>query len=178
MKIKIIILFLFYFSCSAQDLSYVGVFGSKVYFEPPDTSIWKLYQNSMTDYGNHLLMFKHIPIKDSLGREIEPVISFIVESVTDSSDVINYSIWKRTQVPFEVKKVMSCDTINFSWFACPNVIGYEGVYSKVDIIHRVFVVHMRRASVGVQIICDSTDGVYVKVESAMRNFIRSIGIDQ
>jgi hypothetical protein len=179
MKYIIALLILFPFCGFSQELTYVQVYGSKIYFAPPDTSHWELVENSM-DSSSHkyVLMFKSEPITDNLGRQIQPVLSILVEFIKDSSDIISYSIWKRTQVPFEVKKVMACDTINFSWFACPNVIGYEGVYPKGDVIHRVFVVHMRRAAVGVQIICDSTDGVYDKVEFAMRDFIRSVGIDQ
>jgi hypothetical protein len=179
MKYIITLLILFSFSGFSQELAYIPVYGSKIYFAPPDTSRWELFQNSMDSISHkYVLMFKSVPITDNLGRQIESVISILVEHVKDSSNIVNYSLWKRTQVPFEVKKVLTCDTINFSWFACPNVIGYEGSYTKVDIVHRLFVVHMRRAVVGVQIICDSTDGVYEKVESAMRDFIRSVGIDQ
>ncbi len=163
----------------SQDLAYVQAYGSKIYFAPPDTSRWDLFENSMDSTTHkYVLMFKSAPITDDLGRPIQPVLSIVVESVKDSSDVTHYSIWKRTQVPFNVTKVMACDTINFSWFACPNVIGYEGDYKRSGVLHKVFVVHMRKAAVGVQIICDSTDGVFRKVESDMREFIRSVGIDQ
>jgi hypothetical protein len=175
MKHYIIILFLFYTICSAQELAYIEAFGSKVYFEPPDTSKWGLEQNSMTEYGNYLLMFKHIPIVDSLGREIQPVISFIAESVKDSSDVIMYSIYKRTQTPVTVKKVLTYEDGHFTH---RNVVGYEAVYKKEDVGHKVLMIHMRQASIGLQVICDATDEVYAQVESDMRRFIKSIGIDQ
>ncbi len=120
-------------------------------------------------------MFKRLPLKDSLGQNVETVMSIVIQHVLDSSDVIMYSIEKRGQVPFQVVKVLAYDTTYYSY---RNVIGYEGTYMRGKIIHKIFVIHMRGASVGLQIICDSTDQVYSQVEADMRRFIKSIDIDQ
>ena len=169
-------LFLFCYSASfAQELAYISAFGSKIYFEPPDTSAWYSDQNGLTTSGSYHLMVKHTPLKDSLGRNVEPIMSIIVQHVLDSSDVIMYSIEKRGQVPFQVVKVLAYDSAYYSY---RNVIGYEGTYTREGILHKIFVIHMRGASVGLQIICDSTDQVYAQVEADFRRFIKSIGIDQ
>ncbi len=161
---------------SAQELAFVRAFGSKVYFEPPDTSRWDLEQNVMdTLHVKYVLKFKHRPILDTEGREVEPVVAIIAESVKDSSDVIVYSAWKRIQTPFEVKKVLAYDS---TLFTHRNVIGYEGQYEREGVVHMVLVVHMREHLVGVQVICDSSDEIFPQVEKDMRRFIRSIGIDQ
>jgi hypothetical protein len=118
-----------------------------------------------------LLMFKHSPIKDPEGRPIEPVIAAICEPVTDSSDVIMYSIRKRTQVPFDVKKVLTAQGGDFTH---RNSVGFDGEYTRGSVVHKVVVGHLRHQGVGIQVICDSTDGVYDKVEADMRGFMRSI----
>jgi hypothetical protein len=41
-------------------------------------------------------------------------------------------------------------------------------------LHKVLIGHMRHEQVGVQIICDSSDGVYDQVEADMRSFMRSV----
>jgi len=120
-------------------------------------------------------MFKSRSIRDSQGREVQPVIAVIVESVKDSSDVIVYSIQKRASTAFTVNKVLSFED---GYFTHRNSIGYEGEYKKQDIIHKLLIAHMREKSVGLQVICDSTDDVYNQVEQDMRNFILAIGIDQ
>ena len=84
--------------------------------------------------------------------------------------MIQYSIWKRTQIPLAVKKVITYrdGSLNYR-----NSVGYEGEYVK-GVVHKVFVAHMRQKQVGLQVICDLTDGVYDKVEADMRDFLRSI----
>jgi hypothetical protein len=150
--------------------------GSTVVFTSPDRAQWDLVQNGLDEKSNkYLLMFKHKPIKDAEGRDIEPVIALISESVPDSLDVIMYSIQKRTQVPFEVKKLITWQDGSFAY---RNSVGYEGEYKKGAVLHKVFIGHLRHKGAGVQIICDSTDGAHDKVEADMRNFLRSISFKE
>lgn len=175
MKIALIFLLLVSSACFAKELVFVSALGSKVYFAPPDTTLWGLEKNEMSETGKYIVEFVHVPVQDSIGREIQPVVAFIIESVEDSCDVIVYSIRKRSQTPFKVEKVLSYEDGHFSY---PNAIGYEGSYTKGEITHRVIIAHMRQGSIGLQVICDSTEGIYHQVESDMRTFIYSIGIDQ
>jgi len=119
-------------------------------------------------------MFERNAITDSKGREIKPVIALIIESVTDSSDVVMYSIAKRMNVPFDVTKVIGDDTTAFSY---DNAVGYDGAYQKEDVKHIVLIAHMRHLYAGIQIICDATDEVYKKVEKDFRDFVKSVQFD-
>jgi hypothetical protein len=151
------------------------VHGSTLIYTRPDPAQWNLVHNGIdAKSGAYLLMFKHTPIKDPAGRDIEPVIAAICEPVTDSSDVIMYSIRKRTQVPFDVKKLLTPQGGDFTH---KNSVGYDGEYNR-GVVHKVIMGHLRHQGVGVQVICDSTDGVYDKVEADMRSFMRSIAFKE
>ena len=119
----------------------------------------------------YLVMFEHTPIKDAEGRDIKPVIGVICESVPNSLDVIRYSVSKRASTPFKVNKMMTPQDGSFTH---RNSVGYEGEYQRGSVLHKVLVGHLRHAAVGLQVICDSTDGVYDKVEADMRSFLRSL----
>ena len=156
----------------AQAQDSFTAFGSTVMYARPDPSRWNLVHNGIDSKSNaYLLMFQRKPIKDAEGRAIEPVIAVICEKVADASDVIRYSIAKRMRMPFSVKKMMAPQSSDFAY---GNAIGYEGEYTIESVPHKVFVAHMRHKEVGVQVICDSTDGVFDKVEGDMRNFLRSL----
>ncbi|MEW6351181.1 MAG: hypothetical protein AB1646_19155 [Thermodesulfobacteriota bacterium] len=146
--------------------------GSTVSYARPDPEAWNLVSNG-TDAksGAYLLMFKRRPIKDAQGRDIEPVIAIICESVPESVDVIRYSIAKRMQIPFKVNKLMTPQNGDFTH---RNSVGFEGENQQGRVLHKVLIAHMRHGKVGAQTICDSTDGVYEKVEADMRGFLRSI----
>ncbi len=149
--------------------------GSTVIYAAPDSSQWNLVNDGIhPKSGGYLLMFEHKPIADAQGRPIKPVIAVICEPVKDSSDVIKYSIAKRLQVPFEVKKMLIPQRGDFTY---KNAVGFEGQYDK-GVIHKVLIGHMRHKEVGLQIICDSTDGVYDKVDSDMRNFLKSVNFKE
>jgi hypothetical protein len=172
MKTVIAVVFTFFhLACVAAAQESFTAYGSTVIYARPEPAQWNLVHSGMDAKANaFLLLFEHSPIKDSEGREIKPVIAAICEPVTDSSDVIMYSIGKRAQVPFDVKKVLTPQAGDFTH---KNSVGYDGEYSR-GVIHKVIVGHLRHQGVGVQVICDSTDGVYDKVEADMRGFLRSI----
>ncbi len=145
--------------------------GSTVLCTPPDSSNWFVVKNGIDERSQkYLLMFQRKPIEDAQGRRVHPVIAIICEPIKEPVDVIKYSIAARVQVPFNVKKVLSHQGGDFSY---TNVIGYEGEYEK-EVLHKVLIGHMRHQQVGVQIICDSSDGVYDQVEADMRSFMRSV----
>jgi hypothetical protein len=145
--------------------------GSTVLYAPPDSANWFVVKNGIDERSQkYLLMFQRKPIEDAHGRRVHPVIAIICEPVDKSSDVIKYSIAVRAQVPFNVKKVMSHQEGDFNY---QNAIGYEGEYEK-EVLHKVLIGHMRHKKAGVQIICDSSDGLYEKVEADMRSFLRSV----
>ncbi len=155
----------------AQAQESFTVFGSTIDYVRPDPAKWNLVSKGLDARSKgYLHMFEHIPIKDAQGRSIKPVIAIICETVPDSLDVIRYSISKRAHTPFKVTKVITFQDGSFGY---RNSVGYEGEYRR-GVDHKVFVGHMRHGKVGLQVICDSTDGVYSHVESDMRSFLRSI----
>jgi hypothetical protein len=146
--------------------------GSTVVYAKPDASKWNLVRNEIDPAANkYVLMFKHTPIKDAQGRDIEPAMAIVSEPVTDGSDVVAYSALKRTTTPFTVKKLLTPQDGSLTY---KNGVGYEGEYTRGDVLHKVFIAHMRHKDAGIQMICDSTDGVYSHVEQDMRDFLRSI----
>ena len=160
------VFFQFVFLAEAQE-SFTA-HGSTILYTPPDSANWFVVKNGIDERSQkYLLMFQRKPIEDAQGRRVHPVIAIICEPVEESVDVIRYSIAMRAQVPFNVKKVMSHQEGDFTY---QNAIGYEGEYEK-EVLHKVLVGHMRHKQAGVQIICDSSDGVYDKVEADMRSFL-------
>ncbi|MBI5571118.1 MAG: hypothetical protein HY914_14335 [Desulfomonile tiedjei] len=161
--------FLFAFVAHAQD-SFTA-YGSTVNFTPPDPAKWKLTRNGMDEKSKkYVVMFEHTPIRDAAGNAISPVIAIVGESVPDEVDVIQYSTRLRGHAPFKVNKTIGHQDGSL---AHKNSVGYEGEYNS-GAIHKVLVGHLRHGAVGVQVICDSTDGVYDKVEADMRAFLRSV----
>ena len=161
----------------AQKLAYLEEFGSKTYFEPPDSSVWILDENEMTEYGTHILMFKHVPINDSLGRIVQPVLSLIIESVKDSSDVVTFSIEKMVDAHYKIKTLKDL-MYKDGYFSQRNSIGYLGQYQREDVIHTIYFCCIRNSDIGVTIICDSTDELFEKVREDMLRFIKSVGINE
>lgn len=158
-------------SAPAHALETFTANGATVVYAQPDQAKWNFVKNGVDSKSKKfLVMFQHNPITDAQGRQIEPVIALICESAEDAPDVIKYSIFKRTQVPFDVKKVLTYKDGSLTY---KNSVAYEGEYVK-GVKHKVFVAHMLHGKAGVQIICDSTEGVYDKVEKDMRSFLRSV----
>lgn len=165
----VLILFSFV-SVGHADESFTA-FGSTIGYGRPDSAKWNLVHNGMDEKSKaYLVVFEHTPIKDAEGHDIKPVIAIVCESVPETLDVIQYSISKRAHTPFEVTKMVKHQDGSFEH---RNSVGYEGTYRK-GVEHKVLVAHMRHGSVGLQAICDSTDGVYGQVEADMRSFLRSI----
>ncbi|MBI4964981.1 MAG: hypothetical protein HY913_17030 [Desulfomonile tiedjei] len=158
------------FAAEAQET--FTAYGSTVMYTRPDPSQWNLVHDGIDAKSNaFLLMFEHNPIEDAEGRKIRPVMALICETVPEAIDVIKYSIGKRVQVPFDVKEMLTPQRGNFTH---SNSVGYEGEYKRGAVVHKVLVGHLRHKVAGVQVICDSTDGVYDKVEADMRAFLFSI----
>jgi hypothetical protein len=163
------VFFLIVFAAHAQD-SFTA-YGSTVKFTSPDPAKWKLTRNGMDEKTKkYVVMFEHNPIQDAEGRAISPVIAIIAESVPDSLDLIHYSTQLRGHTPYKVNKMISHQDGSL---AHKNSVGYEGEYER-GVVHRILIGHLRHGAVGVQVICDSTDGVYDKVEAEMRNVLRSV----
>lgn len=156
----------------AQDAVYIMAFDAKVYFEVPDTTQWMVARDEL-DTATHkrFLMFKHTPIKDKKGRMVMPVIAMIIDSIPDSSNLVMYSVYKRSVVPYQVTKVLTPSAALYSY---DNALGYLGTYTSNKVKHSIVVAHMIYNNLGVEIICDSTTEIMKNVDKDFRAFIKSI----
>jgi hypothetical protein len=151
---------------------HIDAFGKKIIYDIPDSDKWKIDQTVFVETMQRgMISYKHIPIKDQLGRDIEPVIALIYEKLpSDSIDPILFSANKRITTRFDVDKVFGYEDFKLKY---RNTIGYYGHYDKV-VIHNVIVAHMVYKNMGIQIICDSTKDVYDQVKEDMELFVGSV----
>jgi hypothetical protein len=150
----------------------IEAFGINILYETPDIAVWKkdstVFDESLQ---RGMISYKHIPIKDNLGRDIEPVVAIVYEKLpSDSIDPILFSANKRAVAGFNVDEVFSPDDFKLKY---KNTIGYYGHYNK-GVIHNIIVAHMVYKDVGVQVICDSTKDVYDQVKEDMELFVGSL----
>jgi hypothetical protein len=110
--------------------------------------------------GLVVYIFNRIAIIDSLGKNISPSISIVIESIDKNMDLVNFSILKRTKRPFEVEKVFNYETglMNFK-----NAICYQGNYFDDESKHTIYVVHAIKNGKGIQIIFDATTSIFSKI---------------
>ncbi len=125
------------------------------------------------DNGTMVYSYKRVPIIDSDGRSIIPNIAFLVEAVSDSADVIEFSLEKRIAVPFEVKSMFDWQNVN-PIMSFRNAVGYIGEYTQNELAHTVYVIHLVDENCGVQVICDATSQVLPLCNSEFLKLIRSL----
>lgn len=151
----------------------IEAFGINILYEMPDSAVWKKDSSVFRESVQRgMISYKHSPIKDDLGRDIEPVVAIVYEELpSDSIDPILFSANKRATAGFDVDSVFSPGDFELSH---ENTIGYYGHYDKGSVTHNVIIAHMVYKNVGVQVICDSTKDVYDQVKDDMELFIGSV----
>jgi hypothetical protein len=135
---------------SAQEM----IDEAKLEFELPNEH-WSFTVRQV--HGNTIVYtYKRDFILDSSNRKIVPQISFIIEPVDSTIDIIQYSILKRSKVPFEVIKMFSHKdgTMKFQYG-----VGYQGKYEDRELEHRIYVVHGIYNSMGITLIMDTTEEI-------------------
>ncbi len=127
---------------------------AKLQFELPNDH-WKFIERQ-THENTIVYTYKRDFIIDSEGREINPQISFLIEPVDSALDVVNYSIYKRSQVPFDVVSMFSHEdgTMKFKYG-----VGYQGKYTDRGLEHRIYVVHGIYNMMGITLIMDTTEEI-------------------
>jgi hypothetical protein len=153
----------------------INAFGSTIVYQPPDSTVWHRAEGGVFPSGlGGYAVYKREPIPDSTGLAVVANLAIIYQKVEDSTDLILYSIHMRQQVQFDVTRILGADSHAFSF---ANAVGYEGTYRDhdvPDIVHRVLVGHMVHGRVGLQVMGDATESVFLKVEGDMRRFLHSI----
>ena len=141
-------------------------------FDLPNSS-WSL-KNKQEKNNLTIYFYKRVPITDNESRQVIPNISFIVETVPDTTDIVVYSMQKRSVVPFDIKEVFTYQDKN------PKInhkyaIGYKGTYTdKGGLPHTVYIVHLINKDKGVQVFFDATTEVFPFCESEFLKAMRSI----
>ncbi|MFY0673107.1 MAG: hypothetical protein JXQ87_06865 [Bacteroidia bacterium] len=136
-----------------------------------DEEHWKLAFNNKTDNFTTVI-YKRNPVLDDNGVKVIPSFSFIVEPVVLGSNVITYSAYKRSQVPFEVTKVISSESGELT---LKNAVGYFGEYKdRTGNLHKVYVVHAICGDKGVQVLGDITKSVESKLDAEILKMLKSI----
>ncbi len=158
----ILLLILFNFATSAQE----HIKEADLIFKLPNKH-WKFKERQ--EQGTKVVYtYKRDFILDSAGRQIDPQISFILEPVDSSMDVISYSFQKRSQVPFDVVSMFSHEdgTMKFK-----NGIGYRGKYNDRGLEHRIYIVHGIYKSMGIMLIMDTTEEIAETVAPEFLKFL-------
>jgi len=158
---------------SLKCISQEKIKEAQISFQKPNEK-WELKgkqnENEFTIY-----FYKREPIADKDNRQIIPNISFVIENLpNDSIDVINFSLQKRINAPFEVKEAFIHDDgrIDFE-----NAIAYKAIYKDKFGEHTVFVVHLLNNKKGVQVIMDVLTVIYPELEKEFIFALKSLKID-
>jgi hypothetical protein len=146
---------------------------AKMSLELPNDK-WEL-KDKVEQNGMQIYFFKREPIIDSLGNEVIPNISVIVENVSKKLDVVSYSMLKRGQVNFEVIDVFIHDSglIDFK-----NAVGYKGKYNDKHGEHTVYVIHAINNKKGLQIFFDVLTGLFDDLDEEFKLTLKSIKTDK
>ncbi len=137
------------------------------------TNTWKKGEANNT---NSLIIYKYKrqAIVDAKGRGVIANLSFIAENVPDTLSVVNYTMQKRIQKPFEVMEVLSASGMNPK-LKHNNAIGYKSNYTdSKSIPHTLYIVHLIEKQKGIQVIMDITTELLPKVEPEFLKIVGSI----
>jgi hypothetical protein len=131
---------------------------------------WEL-KDKVDQNGMQVYFFKREPVKDSLGRDVIPTISVIVEDVNKNLDAVTYSVMKRGQVNFKVMEVFIHEDglIDFK-----NAIGYKGKYTDKYGDHTLYVIHAINNNKGLQIIFDVLTVLFEDLDPEFKITLKSI----
>lgn len=144
----------------------------KLVFTNPNPKVWKLDDRSAAPTMG-MIMFKRDPIMNPEGIPIWPVLAVVYEDLPKDSkmDVIEYSLFKRQQLPFDVDRVLTPDSGDLTY---RNAIGYEGHQDQHGRTHKLLIAHMLFDHQGIVVIGDATADVYDKVAGEMKAFLKSV----
>ncbi len=122
--------------------------------------------------GVIVYLFKRDVVTDSSNRQIIPNIGVIIENVPDQTDVITYSLEKRTQTPFDVLETFIHGDRRLNY---KNAVAYKGTYTDADsLLHTIYVVHAINKNKGMQIVLDTTAQTFAEIEEEFISVLRSL----
>jgi hypothetical protein len=129
---------------------------------------WHL-QPKQEKNGYTIYVFKRDPIVDSSGRSIIPNVAIVIEKVKPKTDVIIYSVNKRSNGGFSVLKMFTHEDGTIHYL---NAVGYQGTYTdQVD--HTVYVIHAINGDKGMQLILDTTTETFAALDPEFLQILKS-----
>jgi len=153
-------------------------YNNQIDYIRPDSNYWKI-QESKYDQENKIryIIFKHIPLMDSLNQIIEPVCAIVCKYSEQDSDVVQYSIEKKisNNWAWDVDSTFIASEYKCSYY---NGIVMKGHYVRGGYIHPIIMGYFIGEKMGIEIICDATYTVYEMVREEMEEFVRSIYIKE
>ncbi len=134
-------------------------------------SKWHL-TDSEENNSRAVYIFKREAIIDNSNTQIIPNIAVIIEDVDENTDVIEYSIVKRTKTPFDVSEtfIHGDGKLNYK-----NAVGYKGTYKdQRSILHTIYVVHAINKNKGIQLILDTTSETFAEIDPEFLAVLKSL----
>ncbi|HVT84178.1 MAG TPA: hypothetical protein VHD35_03205 [Chitinophagaceae bacterium] len=134
-------------------------------------SKWYL-ADSEENNSRAVYIFKREAITDNSNTHVIPNIAVIIEDVDENTDVIEYSIVKRTKTPFDVSEtfIHGDGKINYE-----NAVGYKGSYTdQRSILHTIYVVHAINKNKGIQLILDTTSETFAEIDREFLAVLKSL----
>lgn len=144
-------------------------------YTAPDKTVWKTYRDEINpNKSKGVLIYQHVPITDSKGRTIEPVIAFIYERQNSIVDPVKYAEAALAKKQFNPKYTRQGGYPQYS--SDKHSAVYAGEYTRDGIKHKVVLGYICCNSIGIEIVCDATDEVFKNVEADMTAFLRSVKV--
>jgi hypothetical protein len=131
---------------------------------------WEL-KNKVEQNEAQIYIYKREPIINDDGREVISNIAVIVEDINEDSDVVTYSVFKRSQVGFEVLEVF---TPGDGLLFFQNAIGYKGKYKDQHGEHTIYCLYAINNNKGVQIIFDVLTDLFNELDTEFQLTLKSI----
>ena len=134
---------------------------------------WRLASSRNFD-NPHVYTYKRAAIVDKSHREVVPNISFVIEDVPDTADIVVYSGYKREHLSLDVDDA-------FSYLSKPELlqhqyaIGFKGTYTDSrKLMHTLYYVIYIHKGKAINVICDVTSELFPKCKSEFDALIRSV----
>ena len=172
MKYIIILIYFIFFPLFVfgQDTNKVTLKSWNLSYTLPSNN-WNLVKSSNTDEG---LFYIYVRTTDQDKNTGIASMAIVGELLSNNIDVINYSIKLRESTSYNIIKLYSPDD---KLFDLNNCIGYlaentdaQGKHHKLLILHLVY------KDKGIQIVLETVNENFLKLEPEFNNFIKSLKI--
>ncbi len=121
--------------------------------------------------GSVLHRFKHEGIADDSGIVVHPNIAFIIMDVPPDTDPVLFSASRRR---FDIIKMYTPADILFDVNAIGYLAEHTDTFDGREYKHRIYVLHAVQDSKGIEVVLDSTESVFNKVNGDFMEVLKSI----